>query len=129
MRAVSVNVRTLAREQRRELRLGVVEEIAEYARPKTRSECENGERPCPFAGCRFHLFIDVSPSTGTLKMNFPDLELWELRETCALDVADRDGVTLDELAEVINLTRERVRQIEWAAIKKLMREPVLRGVK
>lgn len=98
-------------------------------RPRTRGECENGERPCPFAGCRYHLFVDVNPKGGSLKLNFPDMELWELSETCALDVADRGGIQLEKLGYVMNLTRERIRQIEMRAVQKLARDGVLRGFK
>jgi len=37
----------------------------------------------------------VNPSTGSIKLNFPDKEIWEMEETCALDVADRGGITLE----------------------------------
>ncbi len=78
----------------------------------TRGECAGGERPCPFVSCTHHLFLDVSRKTGSFKLNFPDLEPDELPETCALDVADRGGQTLQQVANLVNVTRERVRQIE-----------------
>ena len=46
--------------------------------------------------------------------------MWELRETCALDVAERGGLTLEEVGEILNLTRERIRQVEAAGLKKLL---------
>ena len=92
---------------------------AEFERPQTRGDCRNAVRPCPFAGCKFHLFLDVNPDTGSIKLNFPDLEPWELRETCALDVADRGGITLEEVGEIMNLTRERIRQVEVRGLIKL----------
>ena len=52
-------------------------------------------------------------------MNFPDLEVWEMTETCALDVADRGGTTLEEVGVLLNLTRERIRQVERSGIDKL----------
>lgn len=42
-----------------------------------------------------------------------------MAETCALDVADRGPHTLDEIAGHLGLTRERVRQIEESAMRKL----------
>jgi Sigma-70, region 4 len=88
-------------------------------RPKTRGDCAEGERPCPYVSCKYNLYVDVNPRTGSVKMNFPDKELWELSETCALDVADRAGITLEEVGVIMNLTRERVRQLEMRGLAKL----------
>lgn len=84
-------------------------------RPRTRAECRDGARPCPYVGCRHHLYLDVNEETGTIKLNFPHLEVWEMKESCSLDVAGRGGGTLDEVGVMLNLTRERVRQIELYA--------------
>jgi len=89
------------------------------SRPKTRGDCAEGERPCPYVSCKYNLYVDVNPRTGSVKMNFPDKELWELAETCALDVADRAGITLEEVGVIMNLTRERVRQLEMRGLAKL----------
>ena len=91
----------------------------EHLRPKSREDCRMGDRPCPFVSCKYHLFLDVNPHTGSSKLNFPDLAVWELTETCALDVADRGGITLEEVGELLNLTRERIRQVESAGLDKL----------
>lgn len=85
------------------------------SRPKTRSECENGCRPCPFVSCRYNLFIDVTKA-GSIVYNAAKLE--DMKETCALDVAARGGVTLEEIGESLGCTRERVRQIAAAALEK-----------
>jgi len=81
-------------------------------RPRTRGECVDGPRPCPWVSCRHHLYLDVDARTGALKVNFPDLEPEQLAQSCSLDLAERDGMTLEEVGQVLNLTRERVRQIE-----------------
>jgi hypothetical protein len=91
----------------------------DYWKPKSRSECKDMDRPCPFVSCKYHLFIDVHPVRGSIKLNFPDIEIWEMTETCALDVADRGGITLEEVGEIMNLTRERVRQVETAGLARL----------
>jgi hypothetical protein len=91
----------------------------EAGRPKVRGDCAEGERPCPYVSCKYNLYVDVNPRTGSVKMNFPDKELWELAETCALDVADRQGITLEEVGVIMNLTRERVRQLEMRGLTKL----------
>jgi len=92
---------------------------SDYWKPKTRSECKDMDRPCPFVSCKYHLYIDVHPVRGSIKLNFPDVEIWEMTETCALDVADRGGITLEEVGEIMNLTRERVRQVETAGLARL----------
>lgn len=91
-------------------------------RPETRADCVQGvnaERPCPFVSCKYHLFLDVNPRSGAIKVNFPNLEVWEMTETCALDVADRGGVTLEDVGALMNITRERVRQLETKGVSKL----------
>lgn len=92
--------------------------VDEYDRPQTRADCVVAERPCPFVSCKHHLYLDVNPDTGSIKLNFPDLEPWELAESCALDVADAGGETLERVGEILNLTRERVRQVEVRALLK-----------
>ena len=91
----------------------------EAARPRTRADCAQAARPCMFISCKHHLYLDVNPSTGSIKLNFPDREVWELDETCALDVADRGGITLEEVGTIMNLTRERIRQVETRGLLKL----------
>lgn len=86
-------------------------------RPVQREECKDGPRPCPYVSCRYHLYLDVSPHTGSIKLNFPDLEVWELEESCALDVAERGAVQVERLGAILNLTRERVRQLEVQALR------------
>lgn len=88
-------------------------------RPRRREDCANGPRPCPLVSCRHHLYLDVNPQTGTIKLNFPDLEVWELVHSCALDVADQGGTAIEAVGELLNVTRERIRQIEMQALAKL----------
>jgi hypothetical protein len=103
-----------------ELRLGALLPLFEdLERPKMRGECQGMERPCPYVSCKHHLYLDVNPETGSIKLNFPDLEVWEMADTCSLDVADRGGITLEEVGEILNLTRERIRQVEVRGLLKL----------
>lgn len=91
----------------------------DVVRPETRQECMNMTRPCPFVSCSHHLYLDVNPESGAIKLNFPHLEVWEMAETCSLDVADRGGITLEEVGAILNLTRERIRQVEVRGLTKI----------
>jgi hypothetical protein len=116
-RSKTIAMKRLTRE---ELRVGaLLYPPVDVPRPVTREECRGEERPCPWVACKFHLYLDVNPETGSIKLNFPDLEPWELPHTCALDVAERGGITLEEVGEIMNLTRERIRQVEVRGLIKL----------
>lgn len=95
-------------------------------RPRTRGDCQDGPRPCPWVGCRWHLLWErrdlawlrgvgngsryVPPRPRTDEELLQVLE--QLPETCALDVADRGPLMLAEVGQVLGLVRERVRQIQ-----------------
>jgi hypothetical protein len=120
--AVRAKTESMARLPLRELRFGTMvadaelEGLGDVQRPLTRGDCVDGERPCPFVSCSHHLALDVHPRTGSIKSNFPDKELEDLPTTCALDIADAGGATLEVVAGIMNITRERVRQLEVAAL-------------
>jgi hypothetical protein len=116
-RARTISIRRLSKTELNLGRMMYPEE--QYWRPETRGECADMERPCPFVSCKYHLYIDVHPVRGSIKINFPDIEVWEMTDTCALDIADRGGITLEEVGEIMNLTRERVRQVETQGLAKL----------
>jgi hypothetical protein len=119
-RAVRARTISVKRMTKRELEIGrLLYPETGYEKPHSREECAEGPRPCPFVSCKHHLFIDVSPRTGAIKLNFPDLEVWDMGESCALDVADRGGTTLEDVGAIMNLTRERIRQVEVKALAKL----------
>ena len=119
-RAVRARTISVKRMTKRKLEIGrLLYPETEYWKPRAREECLDGPRPCPFVSCKHHLFIDVSPRTGAIKLNFPDLEVWDMGESCALDVADRGGTTLEDVGAIMNLTRERIRQVEVKALARL----------
>lgn len=105
--------------QNRELQRAIYGEADEIRIPATRGDCASVPRPCPYVACPYHLYLDVNPKTGAIKLNYPDLEVWELSQSCVLDIADRGNVTLEETGAHMNITRERVRQIEEKAIRKV----------
>jgi Sigma-70, region 4 len=120
-RAVRARTISVKRMTKRELELGrlLYPDLEEVTPPCVRADCVDGARPCPFVSCKHHLYLDVSARTGAIKINFPDLDVWEMSETCALDVADRGGTTLEEVGAIMNLTRERIRQVEVKGLAKL----------
>jgi hypothetical protein len=89
-------------------------------RPRTRAECPE-TRPCGWVSCRHNMYLDINPETGSITLNFPELEPHEIRpdRSCSLDIADRGPLTLDETGIYINLTRERIRQVEVKYLMKL----------
>lgn len=93
-------------------------------RPKTRADCINGVRPCAFVGCRHHNYLEILPpdTRGRVGIRFairgePD----ELPESCSLDRADKGPASLDEIAAIHNVTRERARQLEQQGLRALGR--------
>jgi len=116
-RSKTIAMKRLTRE---ELRVGAaMYPPVDIPRPTSRAECREEMRPCPWVACKHHLYLDINPETGSIKINFPDLEPWELKHTCALDVAEKGGITLEEVGEIMNLTRERIRQVEVRGLLKL----------
>ncbi len=117
IRAKTIPIKKITKET---IKIGkMIYPVTDHHKPVTRAQCANGERPCPFVSCKYHLYLDVNPDTGSIKINFPDTEVWDLEETCALDISKRGGVTLEEVGIIMNLTRERVRQLEMSGLTKL----------
>ena len=84
----------------------------------TRAACLSGVRPCPWVRCRHHLYLEVRPN-GSLHFPFGEVELDELRDTCALDVADRGRQSLSATAEAMGLSKASALNIEGRALMHL----------
>lgn len=110
-----ISLKRLTKEERRIGLLLYPERVT--GKPRTRGECKDGQRPCPYVSCRHHLGYEVLPSGSILEV-FAGTEVWDLPNSCTLDLAEVPH-TLDEVGAVLSLTRERVRQIEEKALAKL----------
>ncbi len=109
-------------------------------RPKTRGDCIDGPRPCPWVSCRHHM-IDAEREVvdnrwgkrtqrdgqiRSLLLRIADNrqatrvanKLQRMEHTCSLDVVDEnpDGITLERAGELLGgICRERARQMAGAA--------------
>lgn len=102
-------------------------------RPRTRGDCEDGPRPCPIVSCRYHMLLDVGEDGRLVKTRPFDehdadsvaFTLLAMPETCSLDVAERGAHAETDIAEMLNLTRTHVADIETRTHRKLRRNPTL----
>jgi hypothetical protein len=94
-------------------------------KPATYGECEarglGTVARCPYVSCKYHLALEVSPQAGSIRTIFPDRDPDAVPATCALGVAARGEHTLEQVGAIMNITRERVRQLEDRALAKLAR--------
>jgi len=100
--------------------------VEDYLRPKTRADCADGPRPCPFVGCEFHTYLHLDSRSGSMHLAGDDP--LEMTETCVLDVADRGGATLEEIGAMLGVTREAIRQTEVKALGKLLPQVLRAGL-
>jgi hypothetical protein len=77
--------------------------------------CRKLPGQCPHTVCRFNLTSELRDNRGAQPA---ERHLPVVREACALDAAELDGMTLKEIAGRLSLTPERVRQIELGALTK-----------
>lgn len=91
-----------------------------YDRPRTRGDCADGPRPCPWVSCRHHLYLDVNAESGTITLRFPDLQPEEMGASCSLDVADGGGQDLETVGRLIgDVSKEMARLVEAKALRSM----------
>lgn len=89
-------------------------------RPLTRADCQDVPRPCPFVSCRYNLTLDLTPNGHIRWRQEGDWDnSFEGRDNCALDVAARGPHTLQDIADISGVCRERIRQELDAALDKI----------
>lgn len=88
-------------------------------RPKTRGECADVPRPCPFVSCRYHLYLDivrgqVIPST--------DKEPDEMEHSCSLDEADNEeALSYGQIGALVGVSHARAQQIGSDVVDRIKR--------
>lgn len=110
------------------------------ARPRTRGDCANGPRPCPWVGCRHHVISLRRRTGGVITVDGSQLQLaphatedeldafadsivqrlGDLPMTCSLDSAHHE-LTYQQLGKVFGVTPQRVRQLLARAMERLQR--------
>jgi hypothetical protein len=89
-------------------------------RPRTRADCKDGPRPCPWISCPHHRYLSVNPKNGTIWLNCPDVLPWDMQDSCLLDLIEQHGEqTLAQVGALHNLSKERIRQVEKLGLEKL----------
>jgi hypothetical protein len=105
------------------LEAGLDADGIDRTRPRTRGDCLDAPRPCPWVGCRHHLYLDVA-RTGRLVLRWPGRDVDELPESCSLDVADRGEHTDDEVGAWLDVRQQaanRTKQLALARMAKRLR--------
>lgn len=96
-----------------------MEHVVGVMRPHHRMDCASVPRPCPFVSCRYNLYLDIN-DRGSIVFNYPNLDPGEMKESCALDIAEAGDRSGEEVGFFLNISRERIRQISEEAKKKLV---------
>ncbi len=97
--------------------------------PRTRRECPRG--PCPHVACHYHLWTDRVLDRHGAVIDLRESDAFGKRaHTCVLREAARDGLALEDVAAILGICDERVRQVEESALARLRdADPgVLRGL-
>lgn len=95
-------------------------------RPTKREHCVDGPRPCPWVTCRYNLYLEVT-RRGIVQFSKGEVPVEDIppHESCALDVADRGGISLEKVAAILGLTRERIRQVAIEGLRKVKESTAL----
>jgi len=79
-------------------------------RPRYRAECVDGPRPCPWVGCRYHLYLDVEIDDDghpRIVRNQPGHPL-PTDPSCALDVAEAGAHEAEDIAAILGTSPEEI---------------------
>lgn len=91
-----------------------------YETPATYGDCPPEDEACPHVGCRHNTYLDIQ--RGKVRVNSPlPPGHPDLAPCCALRYAERGGMQLEEVADVLRLTHRGIQEIERAAFRKFKR--------
>ena len=85
-------------------------------KPCVRADCASLPRPCPFISCKYNLFVEIGPK-GSLDFTWPRTQPHQMPQSCALDLADEGGLTVQELADEMRLGLDVVKKSVDAALR------------
>ena len=92
--------------------------------PTNRKQCSGNERPCPWVRCKSHLVFDAFPNPKRTTDDEVVDKLCLMSETCILDVVENGEKTLEEVGQILGITRERVRQVEGSSNKRYIKKGI-----
>jgi hypothetical protein len=78
----------------------------EEQRPRSRDACASVPRPCPHSACKYHMFFENDPVSGSLRMRPPTILLDSSTCSCALDMAEMRIQSIDEMKYVVGRNPE-----------------------
>lgn len=87
-------------------------------RPRTRAECADQPRPCPWVSCEHHLYGSID-KRGHYVIAQPWLEPHELEHSCAIDVAENEEINQEEAALICGMHRSDLARLEARVARKL----------
>lgn len=103
--------------------------LLSLSRPRKRSQCEGGVRPCPWVSCRHHLAVDLLRDGRVVQIRphwpggelaadmygDPEAQPW----SCVLDLIERHDLPMSTIEYQLDISRERIKQLETQAMAKL----------
>ncbi len=101
--------------------------LLSLSRPRVRSQCESGVRPCPWVSCRHHLAVDLlrDGRVVQVKPHWPGGELADERQgdpeatpwSCVLDLVQSRDLTMGAVEYQLDISRARILQLEEHALE------------
>lgn len=117
----ALSIRAMQRDNALRQRQGLQQDPQHYGwRPQTRRDCAAVPRPCPYVGCRYNLFLNVSENGSVKFPHGPDFDaMRNLPTNCALDVAEEGGIESADIGLFLAVTPNMVRREKQIALEKL----------